>query len=110
MRGYLGSRESLKVFGRWNDTEVRVFLDECECVPCSAAFLAAFALLSFGPAFARNSSATRYDSQLEDAHFEADALVLVGFVVAIARESLEMHYLHNTRRFGRAMVAGLYSS
>jgi len=51
--GYLGSLGSLSVFGRWNDTEYRVLRDECECAPCSAAFLAVLALVSFGEDLAR---------------------------------------------------------
>lgn len=72
MRGYLGSRASLKVFGRWNDTDVRVFLEVWEWTPWSAAFFAALALLSFGADF----------------DLEADALAFVGFVVAIAGDKL----------------------
>lgn len=48
LRGYLGSLGRRRVLGRWKDTEYRVLRDECPCAPCSAAFFAALALLSFG--------------------------------------------------------------
>lgn len=46
MRGYLPSRGRRSVFGRWNDTLVRVRRKECECTPCSAAFFAPLAFAS----------------------------------------------------------------
>ncbi len=44
--GYLGSRARRRVLGRWKETENRCLREECELAPCSAAFLAAFALVS----------------------------------------------------------------
>lgn len=52
VRGYFGLRGSFKVFGRRNVTERRGLRLACECVPWSAAFLAALALLSLAPDFA----------------------------------------------------------
>jgi len=46
LRGYLGSLESLRVFGRWKETEYRVLRFEVERAPCRTAFLAALAFLS----------------------------------------------------------------
>ena len=50
VRGYFGLRGSFKVLGRRNVTERRGLRLACECVPWSAAFLAALALLSLAPA------------------------------------------------------------
>lgn len=59
-RGYLGLRARRRVLGRWNETEVRVFLWPCELVPLRAAFFAALALASTGEAARekRTASAT----------------------------------------------------
>ena len=46
-RGYFGSRGRRSVFGRWKDTEKRGLREECECTPCSAAFFASLAFVSF---------------------------------------------------------------
>lgn len=36
--------------GRWNETDVRIFRVDVECVPARAAFLAALAFVSFAEA------------------------------------------------------------
>jgi hypothetical protein len=46
-RGYLGSRGRRRVLGRWKDTDVRTFRDECECEPFRTAFLAVLAFETF---------------------------------------------------------------
>jgi uncharacterized membrane protein HdeD (DUF308 family) len=56
LRGYLGLRASLRVVGRWKETVVRTLRAVCEAVPFSAAFLAAFALASWGFAAAEMSA------------------------------------------------------
>lgn len=43
LRGYLGSRASLRVLGRWKDTLVRTRRAARPCAPFRAAFLAALA-------------------------------------------------------------------
>jgi hypothetical protein len=50
LRGYLGSLASLRVLGRWKDTECRVLRLDVEWAPWRAAFLAALALLSLADA------------------------------------------------------------
>jgi len=46
--GYLGSRGSRRVLGRWKETEKRCLREEWEWAPWRAAFLAALALASLG--------------------------------------------------------------
>ena len=52
-RGYLGSRASRRVFGRWKETEVRTLRMVWDWVPFRAAFLADLALASWGLAAAK---------------------------------------------------------
>jgi hypothetical protein len=52
LRGYFGTRGSLRVFGRWKETDVFVLRLMVEEAPFKAAFLAVFAFESFdSPAF-----------------------------------------------------------
>ena len=81
LRGYLGSRASFSVFGRWNDTENRSFRTLCECVPCRAAFLAALAFESF-PDTAHSFISISSQNNTTNAPLAA-ALPLVVFVVAM---------------------------
>ena len=73
MRGYLGSLASLRVLGRWKETEYRVLRFEVECAPCRTAFLAALAFLSLVEPLA------------------ADLAALGVFVVAISEENLRIN-------------------
>ena len=56
LRGYLGSRGSRRVLGRWKETDDRILRAAWECAPWRAAFFAALALLSFADGAANQSS------------------------------------------------------